>query len=130
MTPSHRRALYVLLQMGMNAYFTYSVVGWRGTDDIAFDAAITAILIEGIIFLLLAVTGARQYIAKLIVSSIHYGSQAIHVTSNRVYCWLIINFSPNRFDLRRQQPLVPFWRIWACKRQKVWVSSWPMLRRP
>ena len=50
--------------------FADSVVGFRGTDDIAFDAAITAILIEGIIFLVLAVTGARQYIAKFIVSAL------------------------------------------------------------
>ena len=54
--------------MGMNAYFTYTVVGFRGTDDIAFDAAITAIFIEGIIFLILALTGLRQFIIKFIVS--------------------------------------------------------------
>lgn len=29
--------------MGMNAYFTYSVVGYRGTGDISYDAAVTAI---------------------------------------------------------------------------------------
>ena len=27
--------------MGMNAYFTYNVVGWRGTKNISFEAAIT-----------------------------------------------------------------------------------------
>ena len=62
--------------MGMNAYFTYSVVGFRGTDDIAFDAAITAILIEGIIFLALALTGARQMIAKWIPEPVRLATPA------------------------------------------------------
>ena len=52
--------------MGMNAYFTYNVVGWRGTGGVAFDAALTAIMIEGAIFFLLAVTGIRFAIAKCI----------------------------------------------------------------
>ena len=52
--------------MGMNAYFTYNVVGWRGTGGVAFDAALTAVLIEGAIFFVLAVTGIRFTIAKLI----------------------------------------------------------------
>jgi len=57
--------------MGMNAYFTYSVVGFRGTGDIGYDAAVTAILIEGIVFLVLAVTGLRQFIIKFIVSALN-----------------------------------------------------------
>eukprot|EP00534_Pseudo-nitzschia_fraudulenta_P000284 CAMPEP_0201116812 /NCGR_PEP_ID=MMETSP0850-20130426/983_1 /ASSEMBLY_ACC=CAM_ASM_000622 /TAXON_ID=183588 /ORGANISM="Pseudo-nitzschia fraudulenta, Strain WWA7" /LENGTH=538 /DNA_ID=CAMNT_0047380993 /DNA_START=289 /DNA_END=1905 /DNA_ORIENTATION=- len=52
--------------MGMNAYFTYSVVGWRGTGAVSYDAAMTAVIIEGAIFLVLAVTGIRFTIAKLI----------------------------------------------------------------
>mmetsp|Transcript_23842 Transcript_23842/g.56168 ORF Transcript_23842/g.56168 Transcript_23842/m.56168 type:complete len:542 (-) Transcript_23842:186-1811(-) len=52
--------------MGMNAYFTYTVVGWRGTGGVAFDAAITAVIIEGAIFFVLAVTGIRFTFAKLI----------------------------------------------------------------
>lgn len=53
-----------------------TVVGFRGTDDIAFDAAITAILIEGIIFLVLALTGARQMIAKLIPQPVKLATPA------------------------------------------------------
>jgi AGZA family xanthine/uracil permease-like MFS transporter len=45
--------------MGMNAYFTYSVVEWRGTGSVPYDSALTAVLIEGFIFLILAVTGIR-----------------------------------------------------------------------
>ncbi len=52
--------------MGMNAYFTYNVVGWRGTGGVAFDAALTAVLIEGAIFFVLAVTGIRFAIANAI----------------------------------------------------------------
>ena len=52
--------------MGMNAYFTYSVVGWRGTGSVSYEAAVTAILIEGAIFFVLAVSGARYAIVKLI----------------------------------------------------------------
>jgi AGZA family xanthine/uracil permease-like MFS transporter len=52
--------------MGINAYFTYTVVGWRGTGLVSYESALTAILIEGIIFLVLAVTGVRFALAKLI----------------------------------------------------------------
>jgi AGZA family xanthine/uracil permease-like MFS transporter len=33
--------------MGLNAYFTYDVVGWRGTGAISWETAITAVFIEG-----------------------------------------------------------------------------------
>ncbi|KAI2488896.1 Permease family [Fragilaria crotonensis] len=52
--------------MGMNAYFTYSVVGFRGTGAISYQAAVTAVMIEGSIFLVLALTGIRYAIIKLI----------------------------------------------------------------
>jgi len=52
--------------MGMNAYFTYNVVGWRGTGGISFESALTAVLIEGGIFFVLAVTGVRFAIANAI----------------------------------------------------------------
>jgi len=52
--------------MGMNAYFTYNVVGWRGGGDVSYGSALTAIMIEGAIFFVLSVTGIRFAIAKLI----------------------------------------------------------------
>ncbi len=52
--------------MGMNAYFTYSVVGWRGTGVVSYEAAVTAVIIEGVIFFVLAATGARFALVKLI----------------------------------------------------------------
>lgn len=52
--------------MGMNAYFTYTVVGWRGTGSVAYSSALTAVLIEGFLFLVLSLSGARYAVAKLI----------------------------------------------------------------
>jgi AGZA family xanthine/uracil permease-like MFS transporter len=62
--------------MGMNAYFTYSVVGFRGTGDTPYSAAVTAILIEGFIFLILAVSGARAFLARLIPEPVRLATPA------------------------------------------------------
>jgi AGZA family xanthine/uracil permease-like MFS transporter len=62
--------------MGMNAYFTYSVVGFRGTGTVSYEAALTAILIEGAIFLLLALTGIRYAIIRLVPEPVHYATPA------------------------------------------------------
>ncbi|KAL3909858.1 MAG: hypothetical protein SGARI_002391 [Bacillariaceae sp.] len=62
--------------MGMNAYFTYSVVGFRGTGDTPYKAAVTAILIEGFIFLILAVSGARAFLARLIPEPVRLATPA------------------------------------------------------
>jgi adenine/guanine/hypoxanthine permease len=62
--------------MGMNAYFTYSVVGFRGTGNVAWNSAVTAVLIEGAIFLVLAVTGARTFLARLIPEPVRLATPA------------------------------------------------------
>mmetsp|Transcript_5420 Transcript_5420/g.7100 ORF Transcript_5420/g.7100 Transcript_5420/m.7100 type:complete len:562 (-) Transcript_5420:65-1750(-) len=62
--------------MGMNAYFTYSVVGWRGTGNVSYEAAVTAVMIEGAIFFVLAVTGARYAIVKLIPEPVRIATPA------------------------------------------------------
>lgn len=62
--------------MGMNAYFTYSVVGFRGTGQVAWDSAVTAVLIEGAIFLVLAATGARTFIVKFIPEPVRLATPA------------------------------------------------------
>jgi AGZA family xanthine/uracil permease-like MFS transporter len=54
----------------------YSVVGFRGTNSVSYEAAITAVFIEGIIFLLFAVTGARYAIIKLIPEPVKAASPA------------------------------------------------------
>lgn len=56
--------------MGLNAYFTYTVVGYHGTGNIPFEVALTAIFIEGFIFFGLALFGMRQWLARAIPRSI------------------------------------------------------------
>lgn len=63
--------------MGMNAYFTYDVVGFHGTNgNLTYGAALSAVLIEGIIFFVLAVTGARYYIIKFIPEPVRVATPA------------------------------------------------------
>ena len=58
--------------MGLNAYFTYTVVGFMGSNskNIDWKTAITAVFIEGLFFFVLSVTGARSFIARAIPKSI------------------------------------------------------------
>merc|ERR1719242_1199701 len=62
--------------MGMNAYFTYDVVGWRGGGDITYSQALSAVAVEGAIFFVLAITGARGAIVKLIPEPVRYATPA------------------------------------------------------
>ncbi|KAI8627711.1 xanthine/uracil permease family protein-like protein [Xylariaceae sp. FL1651] len=56
--------------MGLNAYFTYQVVGWRGTGPVPYRIALTAIFVEGFIFMFLALTGMRQWLVRTIPATI------------------------------------------------------------
>jgi len=56
--------------MGLNAYFTYDVVGFHGTGKVAWRTAMAAIFIEGIIFMLLTVSGLRLAFARAIPNCI------------------------------------------------------------
>ncbi|ORY71783.1 xanthine/uracil permease family protein-like protein [Pseudomassariella vexata] len=56
--------------MGLNAYFTYQVVGWHGTGMVPYRIALTAIFVEGFIFIFLALTGMRQWLVKMIPATI------------------------------------------------------------
>ena len=60
--------------MGLNAYFTYDVVGWRGTGSVKWEVAMAAIFIEGLIFIFLAVTGLRIKFAGLIPDPVKYAT--------------------------------------------------------
>eukprot|EP00526_Cylindrotheca_closterium_P000665 CAMPEP_0113661264 /NCGR_PEP_ID=MMETSP0017_2-20120614/33334_1 /TAXON_ID=2856 /ORGANISM="Cylindrotheca closterium" /LENGTH=549 /DNA_ID=CAMNT_0000575941 /DNA_START=1 /DNA_END=1650 /DNA_ORIENTATION=+ /assembly_acc=CAM_ASM_000147 len=61
--------------MGLNAYFTFGVVGFHGTGKIGFEPA-DAVLIEGFIFLILALTGVRYFVAKLIPEPVRFATPA------------------------------------------------------
>ncbi|CAG8949118.1 hypothetical protein HYFRA_00002247 [Hymenoscyphus fraxineus] len=56
--------------MGVNAYFTYTVVGFHGTGPVPYRLALTAIFIEGFIFVGLSIFGMRQWLARVIPASI------------------------------------------------------------
>lgn len=62
--------------MGMNAYFAYSVVGFRGTGDVSYDAAVTAVAIEGVIFFIMAVSGLRYWLIKFIPEPVRLATPA------------------------------------------------------
>src|SRR5580704_8539705 len=54
--------------MGLNAYFTYSVVKGMGVD---WHVALGAVFISGIVFLLLTALGIRQMIVNAIPSELY-----------------------------------------------------------
>ncbi|MGB5879488.1 MAG: NCS2 family permease, partial [Thermoanaerobaculia bacterium] len=53
--------------MGLNAYFTFGVVGAMGVD---WRVALAAVFVGGILFLLLAVTGVRTALLRAIPTSL------------------------------------------------------------
>ncbi|KAI8138942.1 permease family-domain-containing protein [Fennellomyces sp. T-0311] len=59
--------------MGLNAYFTYTVVGYHGTGNISYKTAMGAVFIEGFIFLVLTILGIRQWLARIIPMCIKLG---------------------------------------------------------
>eukprot|EP00897_Mesotaenium_endlicherianum_P005949 jgi/Mesen1/5382/ME000268S04580 len=62
--------------MGTNAYFAYTVVGFHGTGKISYEQALAAVFIEGWLFLLIAVTGFRTKMAKLIPTPVRISTAA------------------------------------------------------
>jgi len=62
--------------MGMNAFFAYNVVGFKGFGDVPYRAAISIVFIEGLIFFVLAITGARFALVKLIPEPVRAATPA------------------------------------------------------
>lgn len=62
--------------MGTNAYFAYTVVGFHGSGSVTYQSALAAVLIEGVIFLLIAALGFRTKIAKLIPRPVRLSTSA------------------------------------------------------
>jgi AGZA family xanthine/uracil permease-like MFS transporter len=56
--------------MGLNAYLAYQIVGFHGTGPIDYRVAMTAVFVEGFIFVALSLLGARQWLARVIPASI------------------------------------------------------------
>ncbi|KAH6684186.1 permease [Halenospora varia] len=62
--------------MGLNAYFTYQVVGFHGQGTVSYRLALTAVFVEGLIFVVLSIIGLRQWLARIIPSSLKIASGA------------------------------------------------------
>lgn len=60
--------------MALNVYFTYNVVGFHGTGQVSYRLALTAVFIEGFIFLFLTLIGMRQWLVKIIPASVKVAS--------------------------------------------------------
>lgn len=56
--------------MGLNAYFTYSVVGYHGSGFITYQEALAAVFLEGWIFFILSLLGLRQWLARIMPQSL------------------------------------------------------------
>lgn len=60
--------------MGLNAYFTYSVVG--GHEDISYSVAFAAVFVSGIIFIILSLTPFRKKLIEAIPQNLKHGITA------------------------------------------------------
>lgn len=60
--------------MGLNAYFTYQVVGVPEDRKIPYGLALTAVFVEGFIFMFLALTGMRQWLVRIIPGTLKTAS--------------------------------------------------------
>ncbi|KAK6611159.1 permease [Botrytis cinerea] len=62
--------------MGLNAYFAYQVVGIHGQGPVPYRLALTAVFIEGLLFVALSILGLRQWLARAIPRSLKIASGA------------------------------------------------------
>ncbi|KAK9473751.1 MFS transporter AGZA family xanthine/uracil permease, partial [Dipodascopsis tothii] len=62
--------------MGLNSYFAYQVVGYHGSGRISYRVALTAVFVEGWIFIALSILGIRQWLARTIPASIKMATGA------------------------------------------------------
>jgi adenine/guanine/hypoxanthine permease len=46
--------------MGLNAYFAYQIVGFHSNGIISYNLALTAVFVEGFVFIFLSLIGMRQ----------------------------------------------------------------------
>jgi len=56
--------------LGLNAYFTYSIVGYHGSGMITYREALAAVFLEGWIFFLLSLLGIRIWLARIMPQSL------------------------------------------------------------
>jgi len=56
--------------LGLNAYFTYSIVGFHGTGLVSYREALAAVFMEGWIFFILSLLGLRQWLIRIMPQSL------------------------------------------------------------
>ncbi|KAF7321502.1 hypothetical protein MKEN_00671000 [Mycena kentingensis (nom. inval.)] len=56
--------------LGLNAYFTYSIVGFHGSGQVTYQEALGAVFLEGWIFLALSILGLRQWLVRIMPQSL------------------------------------------------------------
>ncbi|KIK05624.1 hypothetical protein K443DRAFT_674923 [Laccaria amethystina LaAM-08-1] len=56
--------------LGLNAYFAYSVVGFHGSGIITYREALSAVFLEGWLFIILSLLGLRQWLARIMPQSL------------------------------------------------------------
>ncbi|KAG7442233.1 uncharacterized protein BT62DRAFT_936350 [Guyanagaster necrorhizus] len=56
--------------LGLNAYFTYSVVGYHGSGIITYREALAAVFLEGWVFFILSLLGLRQWLVRIMPQSL------------------------------------------------------------
>jgi len=64
--------------MGVNTLFTFQVVGLNGSGSLSYRLALTAVFAEGLIMVAMTVLGLRQWLAKVIPSSLKSVSSTNH----------------------------------------------------
>lgn len=60
--------------MGINAYFAFQVVGFHGSGPVSYRLALTAVFVEGFVFVFLSLIGMRQWLVKIIPESVKIAS--------------------------------------------------------
>ncbi|KAF8966071.1 xanthine/uracil permease [Flammula alnicola] len=56
--------------LGLNAYFAYSIVGFHGSGIASYQDALSAVFMEGWIFLILSILGLRQWLVRIMPQSL------------------------------------------------------------
>jgi AGZA family xanthine/uracil permease-like MFS transporter len=56
--------------MRLNAYFAYTVVGYHGSGPVPYGVALTAVFVEGFVFVALTLLRIRQWLVRTIPASI------------------------------------------------------------
>ena len=60
--------------MGLNAYFAYQVVGFRGSGKLSYQLALAAVFVEGFVFIGLSLLGLRQWLVRILPTSLKVAS--------------------------------------------------------